>query len=76
MDTGDQVFAGLKFWLAQRVPSRSHFIDQIRVSSSSLSSLARLMTREQKYGGSVEPLEKNASIKIADHARKEQIPGT
>jgi len=30
----------------------------------------------QANGGEILPLEKNADIKIVDHARKEALPGT
>ncbi|KAG8532712.1 uncharacterized protein KY384_002589 [Bacidia gigantensis] len=58
-DLHGSLFEGIKFWLSQKVPQRSRFIEEI-----------------QSNGGSVVPLEKQADVKIVDHARKEQIPGT
>ncbi|KAL8889774.1 MAG: hypothetical protein Q9215_003016 [Flavoplaca cf. flavocitrina] len=53
------LFQGAKFWLSQKVPQRSRFIEQVKAN-----------------GGEVTPLEKEADVKIVDHARKQQLPGT
>lgn len=70
------LFNGMKFWLAQKVPQRSRFIKDVEVrriqgSFYSFSSLRM----SQANGGEVTRLEKQADIKIVDHARKEALPG-
>ncbi|KAL8686501.1 MAG: hypothetical protein Q9218_007061, partial [Villophora microphyllina] len=54
-----RLFGGTKFWLSQKVPSRSRFIEEVKAN-----------------GGEVTPLEKEADVKIVDHARKDRIPDT
>ncbi|KAF2713877.1 hypothetical protein K504DRAFT_530789 [Pleomassaria siparia CBS 279.74] len=49
-----KLFAGLKFWVAQRIPSRNHYLGLIRDN-----------------GGIIEPLEKKADYRIADHIRSD-----
>ncbi|SLM36990.1 TRF2-interacting telomeric protein/Rap1, C-terminal [Lasallia pustulata] len=56
---GGALFEGMKIWLAQSVPQRQRFIQQV-----------------QANGGEVVPLEKNAHIKLVDHARNKALPGT
>ncbi|KAL9576615.1 MAG: hypothetical protein Q9212_006956, partial [Teloschistes hypoglaucus] len=56
-----QLFEGIKFWLSQKVPSRSRFVGEVE---------------HQANGGEVTQLEKDANIKIVDHARKDRIPDT
>ncbi|KAL8850765.1 MAG: hypothetical protein Q9221_004333 [Calogaya cf. arnoldii] len=53
------LFQGAKFWLSQKVPQRSRFLEEVKAN-----------------GGEVTPLEKEADVKIVDHARKQQLPGT
>ncbi|KAL8645121.1 MAG: hypothetical protein Q9226_007445 [Calogaya cf. arnoldii] len=53
------LFQGAKFWLSQKVPQRTRFIEEVKAN-----------------GGEVTPLEKEADVKIVDHARKQQLPGT
>lgn len=53
------LFQGIKFWISQKVPQRSRFLNDVKVN-----------------GGVVLPLEKNADVKIVDHARKEAPPGS
>ncbi|MCJ1309809.1 hypothetical protein MMC25_003470 [Agyrium rufum] len=53
------LFEDLRFFFAQRVPNRQHFIEAVK-----------------QNGGQVVPLEKFADIKIADHLRKDIVPGT
>ncbi|KAL9099473.1 MAG: hypothetical protein Q9163_005036 [Psora crenata] len=58
-DIQGKLFDGIKFWLSQRVPQRSRFVDDVRAN-----------------GGEVVLLEKQADVRIVDHARKEALPGT
>jgi len=53
------LFEGTKFWVAQRVPMRNHYLKVIRDN-----------------GGEVVPLEKQADLLIADHMRKDAVPGS
>ncbi|KAI9818905.1 MAG: hypothetical protein M1827_007726 [Pycnora praestabilis] len=53
------LFQGTKFWFAQRVPLRSHIMEQVKSN-----------------GGGVVPLEKQADIRIVDHKRRDNLPGT
>ena len=74
----DTLFQGTKFWLSQRVPQRSRFLEQIRVCAWALcpttSALSPTDHTAQANGGVVVPLENKADIKIVDHVRQEHIP--
>lgn len=71
------LFQGTKFWLSHKVPQRSRFINDIKVSltNGDLTD-PKLLTLCQANGGEVLPTEKHADLKIVDHARKEALPGT
>lgn len=71
------LFQGVKFWLSQKVPQRSRFINDIKVSvTNGDHTELELLTLCQANGGEVLPIEKHADVKIVDHARKEALPGT
>ncbi|KAL9029435.1 MAG: hypothetical protein Q9196_002329, partial [Gyalolechia fulgens] len=53
------IFQGKRFWLAQKVPQRKRFIEEVKAN-----------------GGEITSLETEADVKIVDHAKKEQLPGT
>ena len=78
-DLRGTLFQGLKFWVSHKVPQRSRFLSDIKVKSSrvrALSELLTLLTFFQVNGGEILSLEKNADVKIVDHARKEAPPGS
>ena len=71
------LFQGRKFWISQRVPSRKRFIEEVEVSDVRhlIKNLTMLINIKSNGGKTVE-LERDADIKIVDHARKEIIPGS
>lgn len=74
---GGQLFGGKKLWVARRVPCRPDFVQKIKVGC--LSPQARAWSADstlQLNGGMVVPLEKNADVLIADHARKDAPPNS
>lgn len=73
------LFQGTKFWFSHRLPSRALFIEQVKVCGLPVVGVAwKLITawRLQANGGEVVPLEKFADVKIVDHVRKDNAPGT
>lgn len=75
---GGALFEGMKIWLAQSVPQRQRFIQQVQVSGE-ITLRKRLVAKffdGKANGGEVVPLEKNAHIKLVDHARNKALPGT
>jgi hypothetical protein len=55
----EQLFSGIKFWVAHRVPIRSNLLKMV-----------------EENGGEVVALEKQATMLIADHARRDVPPGS
>lgn len=70
------LFQGMRFWLSHKVPQRSRFVNEVRVSIHPSRAL-RTVNADclQTNGGEVVPLEKQADVTIVDHARKEIPPG-
>ena len=72
-----KLFHNIRFWVSQKVPQRSRFIDDIKVRKlTSVTRQLRATNTFKSNGGEVYPLEKQASVLIVDHARKEALPGT
>ncbi|KXX74747.1 Telomeric repeat-binding factor 2-interacting protein 1 [Madurella mycetomatis] len=69
------LFGGVKFWVAQRVPTRQDILNKIKVCSCCPSSLAA-PNPLQENGGKIVVLEKFADVLIADHAKKNAPPGS
>lgn len=72
------LFQGVKFWLSQKVPQRSRFIEEVKVGHSP----SRIpfqdpanSTTGKANGGEVMYSEEEAEVKIVDPARKPQLPG-
>jgi hypothetical protein len=70
------LFAGKKFWLSQKLPSRSRFVDLVKVyDNRSLSHSTNIfLTVQQINGGAVVPIEQHADIKIVDPFFKRNLP--
>jgi len=74
VQTGSRLFAGITFWISLKCPMRSRFKDIVEVSCSCAPCDSLLMMM-QSNGGTVTTNETQASLKIADHKKKEAIVG-
>lgn len=70
------LFGGIKFWVAQRVPTRQEIVAKIKACSLPVLPSYSALTSLQDNGGKIVPLEKNADVLIADHARKDAPRGS
>lgn len=70
-----RLFGGIKFWLAQAVPQRSRFIDDVKARVRRTIVHRRSLTIFRPMG-EVVLLDKQADVLIVDHARKHAAPGT
>lgn len=72
---GGDLFQGQKFFIAQRVPARTAFVKDVEVNMP-LSGMEAATNFTKRNGGFVVPLEKNADVLIADHAKPGNAPAS
>jgi hypothetical protein len=71
-----ELFAGMKFFVMQRIPMRETYMDAITVVLNPPRNLMLLISTPQRNGGEVVKLDKHADIIIADHAKKNNPMGS
>ena len=70
---GGDLFQGQKFFIAQRVPARTELIKNVEVNMP-LPGIVAATNITKRNGGFVVPIEKNADVLIADHAKPKFAP--
>ncbi|KFY00687.1 hypothetical protein O988_03169 [Pseudogymnoascus sp. VKM F-3808] len=70
---GGDLFQGQRFFIVQKVPLRNTLIEDVKVNMP-LSRMAAATNFMKRNGGLVVPLEKNADVLIADHAKPKLAP--
>jgi hypothetical protein len=73
---GGNIFKDMSFWVAQRVPTRNDILNKIKVRPLITCLCTASNHLLKSNGGKVVPLEKDADLLIADHARKDAPPGS